>query len=946
MGLSFTKAFVLILLPIIIFAVVYSGKWLVRMSKGKRNLLLILRTLILTFLILALAGTSFYWKVDTTTTFFLIDASDSTRLNLVDMENFIKEASKSKGPKDKIGVISFGDNVQVESFISSENNFSKVEGQINANYTNIENALATTLSLFPSNSKKRIVLLSDGEENAGSVSKIAQSIQQQGIDLKYFRIHKEIGEEVAVESINLPQRLILNEEFNLYVNINGSLQQKATLHLYSGRNKVGEEEVQLQKGINKFVFRYKADVGGFKNFKVVVEAEKDTELKNNEGSAFTNVISKPSILVIQENEKESAELVKMLKASSVDYTVVNAKGAPRTLQEMTGYKTIITCNVSADSLNQDFLNSLESYVKDFGGGFIATGGDNSFALGGYSSTSLEKVLPVYMEMRGKKEIPKMAMLLIIDKSSSMTEGMGGISKVDMAKEAAIRSLESLRLNKDEIGVIAFDNSHSWVVKRQVIKDLEQIEDDIATIRASGGTNILPALEEGYKSLKDSDAKLKHIILLTDGQSYSTGKDKLLNKINKANITVSTVAVGKNADITLLKTIANTCGGRHYITDEHTNIPRIFAKETFMAARSYLNNREFAPIVTSEHSILKGVADVALPSLLGYIGGSEKETARVLLKSDEDDPILTVWQYGLGKTAAWNSDISGKWSSNYISWENNLKLWQNIINFTIENYDNENASMEVSAQGGKATIVFKDKKNQEELDTSAVVVTPSGKDINVKLYPTAPGEYTGSIDLQESGVYMINGKQVSGGDTINAISTGYAMQYSPEYKINNEVGNKLESLVTEVGGNLINSPEEVFKGEIPSKKGQRDLVLYLLASALILLILDIALRRLNISLFKIKEALKKIKILKVSKASSKRKLNNKEQTISNYNKKVPKGPSYTIIESVETYEDDLEEETVKFEEKGEAKSSKNDKQVEENSNLLNTSQLLKNKKFKK
>jgi len=944
MGVSFTKAYVLLILPILIIAVLYSGKWLRRMAKEKRRLLLVLRTLVLTFLVLALAGTSFYWEVDTTTTFFLIDASDSTKLKLSDMEEFVKEASKNKGPKDKIGVISFGDNAQVESFISSEVNFTKVEGNINSNYTNIENAIATTLSLFPSNSRKRIVLLSDGEENSGAISKIAYSIQQQGIDFKYFKIEKEIGEEVAVESINLPQKLILDEEFNLYVNINSTIQQKATLHLYSGRNKVGEQQVQLQKGINKYVFRDKADVGGFKNFKVVVEPEKDTEVKNNEASAFTKIISKPNILVIHENESESAELAKMLQASSLDYTVVNSKGAPSTLQEMTSYKTIISCNVSADNLNDGFLNSLESYVKDFGGGFIAIGGDNSFALGGYSRTSLETVLPVYMEMRGKKEVPKMSMILIIDKSGSMTEGMAGISKVDMAKEAAIRSLESLRPGKDEIGVIAFDGYYSWVVKRQIIEDLEQIEEDIASIRADGGTDILPALEAGFKSLKDSDAKLKHIILLTDGQSSSAGKDELLKKINEANITVSTVAVGKDADIALLKDIANICGGRQYITDEYTNIPRIFAKETFIAARSYLNNREFSPIVTSEHSILKGVADTGIPTLLGYVGASQKETARVLIKSDEEDPILTVWQYGLGKTVAWNSDLSGKWSANYISWANNLKLWQNIINFTLENYDNENVSMQVSAQGGKATIVFIDKKNQDELDTSAVVVSPSGENVKVKLYPTAPGEYTGSVDLKESGVYMINGKQEKNGETINAISTGYAMQYSPEYKINSEAGNKFDRLVTEIGGSIIKSPEEALKGEIPANKGQRDLVPYLLALALILLIFDIALRRLNISLYKIKEAFKKIKLSHSKNSYSKRKNHSKIKAKSNDDRHRAKVVSYNEMETV-----DIEKNTEEMGEqvnKVNIEDNTNKKEEKEASNILNTSQLLKNKKFKK
>ena len=452
MGLSFERRYLLILIPILVAGILYSTKWLKRLNKKKKTCIVVTRCIVLTLLILAISGMNLTWKLNNTTTLFLIDASDSTHSNRSDMEEFIKEAYKLKGSKDRLGVISFGDNAQVESFISNEVNFSKVEGKINGNYTNIENAIATSLSLFPSNSNKRVVLISDGEENTGSASKIALSLQEQGIDFKYHKIEKSTSDEALVEKIDIPERLMLDEEFNLVVTINSTCLQQAKLTLISDRTKLSEQTVQLQKGTNKFVFRDKATNGGFKSYNVLIEPEKDEELKNNEAASFTNIVAKPKILVIEDIKGESDELVKMLRASSVDYNVVDAKAAPSNIQTMNAYKSIITCNVLADNLNEGFKNSLESYVKDFGGGFIATGGDNSFALGGYSKTPLEKVLPVYMDMRGKKETPKMALMLIIDKSGSMTEGVAGISKVDMAKEGAIRSLDSLRVGKDEIGV--------------------------------------------------------------------------------------------------------------------------------------------------------------------------------------------------------------------------------------------------------------------------------------------------------------------------------------------------------------------------------------------------------------------------------------------------------------------------------------------------------------
>lgn len=844
MAINFTHPYILIILPIILFALFYSAKRLNRIYKLKKNIILTVRSIIFILLVLALAGFSLKWKANETTTVFVLDASDSMLTSRTEIEKFVTDSLNKKSPKDSAAVVVFGDNAQVESFLSKTPAFNKIETKVNGTYTNIENALTAALSLFPENSKKRIVLITDSEENEGKASKTASSLTEQGIDLKVYSMEKTIGNEVAVDNVSVPQRLNIGEDFNVVVNLTSTVNTEAKLILFSGKDKAAEESVQLSKGTNSFVFKDRAVLGGFKNYKVIVEPALDTEIKNNEASAFTNVKDKPRVMVIEDTKGEADELVNILKSSGIEYNEVNAASVPRTLQELTTYKSIIACNVSAENLNEGFLNALEPYVKDFGGGFVATGGDNSFALGGYFKTNLEKVLPVNMEMKGKKEIPDMAMQLIIDKSGSMTAGQGGITKLDIAKEAAARTLDSLRA-RDEIGVLTFDDTNYWVVKPKKAENKDSIKDDIGTIRPGGGTSILPALEEGYEVLKKSNAKIKHIILLTDGQAEQSGYDELVKKIKQDNITVSTVAVGGDADRGLLESIAKGADGRFYFTDDIANIPRIFAKETFMAAKAYLNNREFTPVISSSHPIISAVAEKGLPSLLGYLGASPKDAAKVILKSDEDDPILTVWQYGLGKTVAWNSDISGKWSRNYVGWDDNTRLWQNIINFTVESYESENASVEAVLDGSRGVISFSDRNSSEETDTTATVVTPSLESMEVKLYPTAPGKYGGSFEVKEPGVYMIKGMQSKGGEITNTVTNGLAVQYSPEYKIASE-NSTMDMLVKEAEGTYIKSVDEVYKGSPKDVSGKTDLTNTFLILALLLFILDIALRRLNFS----------------------------------------------------------------------------------------------------
>lgn len=891
MAIDFERPMLLFLIPLAIFFVLYTSRKLGKMYNLRKKLILFLRNTVFILLILALTGMNIKWIVDKTTIIFAVDASDSMKEYRITAEKFVREALEQKGSKDQAGVVAFGDNALIESFVSEDLVFSKIETDPRGIYTNIEDALTTSVSLLPQNSRKRLVLITDGEENEGNSSKLASSIIGQDIDFKVYRINREISREAAVESVTVPKSLRVGEEFSIVVTIESSVQTGAKLTLISGKDKAAEERVVLRTGSNRFVFRDKASVGGFKSYKALLEPDADTESRNNEASTFTNVLDKPKILVVEDSTGEADEVVRMLEATGMSYIKVNAQSVPGTLEGLSAYKSVITCNVSAENLSDGFLNSLDSYVKDMGGGYIATGGENSFALGGYYKTALEKVLPVQMELKGKKEIPDMSFVLVIDKSGSMTEGRGGIMKLDLAKEAAARTLDSLR-PEDRIGVLTFDDTNYWVVPVRKADDAEKIRDDIGTIRPGGGTSIIPALQEGYDSIRKTETKIKHIILLTDGQAERSGYMELVEKLKKDNITVSTVAVGQGSDVQLLESIAKGANGRFYYTDEFANIPRIFAKETFMAARAYLNNREFVPAITNAHPVLFGAAEEGLPKLLGYVAATPKSTSRVVLSSDQDDPILTVWQYGLGKTAAWNSDINGKWSRNYVGWDNNIKLWQNLINWTIEKYAEEDITVETEVQGGRGIITLTNKVDKGEFDTKASIVSPSLESREIALYPSAPGQYSGDFDITETGAYMIKAFQQKDGETINAASTGISVQYSPEYRIQPDSG-YLDRLIKEAGGTLISTPEEVYEGELKDIFGAVNLTPTLLILALLLFMLDIALRRLNLPLAAIEEKLSAIRVRLVPQTKMteevKKQLNNTRQAVEPAKNKVQLRP---------------------------------------------------------
>jgi Mg-chelatase subunit ChlD len=832
----------LLLIPFSLIFLFYFIRKL-KMEQRRKNSLFLVRSVMVILMILSLSGLHIKSYVDEVNTIFVVDLSESTSKNREDFKAFIEESLKDTSINDQVGVLTFGKETQIENPLSA--NMKNIEFQTNPgkNYTNIENGLKIARSIIPEESRKRIVLLTDGEENIGNSMNESFLMKEDNIDFKVLRLSKNIGNEVQVSNVEVPKILYENQSFHIKINLWSNVATKVKIDLYSGRNRVGQKEVFVQKGENSFVFEDEAKDTGLGSYKVVITPKKDTNRENNTYATYTEVKGKPKVLLIDGKSNGGREFSKILKSAALEVDHRKAQQAPQSIVELSKYKTVILCDVSLENIHSEFINTLKVYVRDYGGGLFVTGGENSFALGGYYKTPLEEILPVDMEMKVKGKAPNLGLMLVIDKSGSMEGGQYGLRKINIAKEAAIKAVHSLK-SKDQIGVIAFDDTTEWVVPLSSTDNEEKIKRSIGTIKAGGGTSIIPALQEAYESLKDADTKLKHIILLTDGQAERHGYTNLIEEMKKNGITVSTVAVGEGADTSLLEGIADSGRGRYYFVDEFSTIPKIFTKETFLASKSYIHNRTFTPKVGVFHDILNPLKDDIL-DLEGYVGASAKPRAHTLLVSDQEDPILSIWQYGLGKSVAWTSDVNGKWTRNYLHSEEGISFFKNMMEWTFSNTGDNQLQIDTDRTGEKGEIIAKNLGEfKEGYETKAVIITPSLEKIQLKLDPISPGTYKGEFDLLEKGIYMIHASQYEKDSLVNTQKQGMVMNYPKEYDFADRKNN-LERLLYETDGKFIESPKEVFEKNLEPVYGLKDLSRILMIIALLLFILDIALRRLNI-----------------------------------------------------------------------------------------------------
>lgn len=840
MVFNFSFPYFLILIPVVLIFLSVITVMDKNRNSFQKYFALVVRCIVSLMIILSLAGFSVREYVESATTVFAVDLSASVAKNKEEALRLILESQKEKKEQDSIGIVCFGENSVIEFMPSDDKNITDIYSYIKDGYTNISSALNVVGSIIPEKSHKRIILISDGLENIDSALSAAKSLKKRGVEVSTYYIRNEIEKEVQLTELKLPKNVNKGFKYDIEVGVYSLQGTESRILIYKNNKIIADENVVVRQGGNKYVFTDTAGTGGSQIYRAEIQPPEDTYAENNTLYSYSYVEDMPNVLVIGK-DSSAEQIVNIMGMSSVNMTHIQAAEAPVSIEKLNQYQAVIMADVSIDDLPKLFEEALEVYVKNTGGGLIVTGGENSYALGGYYNTAIEKALPVDMQLKNENNKPNLGMIIVIDRSGSMTAGNYGVSKLGLAKEAVIRSIDVLD-DSDNIGVLAFDDGNSWAVEmRQISGGKDAIEERISKISPGGGTSILPALKEAYEVLKNSDTKLKHIILLTDGQAEQTGYDGLISDMIGDSITLSCVAVGSDADKRLLQELSDRGSGRYYFTDEFTDLPKIFVKETYLAGKSFLNNYTFTPVETSASSILSEIN--TLPPLEGYISTTPKDRADVILSSDKDEPILASWQYGLGRSVAWTSDMNNMWTSQWLSDDNGAAVFRNAVSWVLRKEVNLNANIDVIQNGKESEIMLTLPFSEGIKDIKGSAFDRNNNEFAFDFESVAPGVYKTKINSGESGAYITNFEVEKDSGIIN-MTMGINIPYSKEYDIRNYKSGEvlMNKIANETGGKIIKSSSDVFLPFQNNIFGDYDLSNILLACALVLLLLDIAVRQ--------------------------------------------------------------------------------------------------------
>ena len=850
--LLLTTPWILPLLLVLLPAAVVLGRERLRRLPGRRGAVaLALRVAVLTLLVAALAGPEWRTLDPRVSVVFLVDASASVgAAGQHAGMTWAERAAAAAGAHDRAGVVIFGAAPRLVVPLAHYRTLPDPASDPAA-ATDVGAALRLGLALLPPDMPGRLVLLSDGQDTAGSVDGgVAQALAR-GVPVDTVGIVPPARRDVSVRALDVPASARVGDSVLLRIVLHSTVATNATLTLWID-GQPAQQVVSLAAGDTVLRAEQRLDTPGLHTFRARLDAPGDALPQNNALDAATVVAPAGRVLLAVSDPTAATALATTLARAHLDVTPVLASDLPATSGAYGSYDAVVLDDVPATALSRAQESALRDAVRGNGMGLVATGGPSSFSEGAYARTPLEEALPVVSVSTPRRVSAPLALMLVIDKSGSMADAVDGVAKVDMVKVAASSALDRLA-EGDSVGVLAFDDSNHWVVPfhtLQGLADKAHIRSQIQRLSADGDTYIYPALHAAEQAVLQVPTVYRHIVLLTDGQGEDANFDALIRRMRHEHITLSTIGVGQDVVQDELRHWAQLGGGLfHYVADPH-DIPRIVINETRYGTSGTAEvHGKIRLGVAAASPLLRSLAgqDLRRLSINTYDSTLPKTTAQVAVQSATGDPVLSSWQYGLGRAVAWTSDTGGPegWAT---AWSPSKQpaFWTDLVRWVMRGYTPgtnvpalavQNGALHVSAALYTAGGAFD--------DTAAPrvrVAAPDGTAQVVPLDLEGPGSYAATLPLAGPGIYTASYVHNDRGAARPADIAALAVPYPAEYASDGVDTALLTHVAQDTGGRALTRPADAF-----SHAGVRPTVAWLplwpllLALALLLFPLDVGVR---------------------------------------------------------------------------------------------------------
>lgn len=831
---------------------------------SRRWTVVALRSLALILVVLALADVQLVQESQQHCAMFALDQSFSVPSNRSEaaLAGISHAISARPDLRDQVGLVAFGKEARLElppAEYGRERRVLGVGAKVDRQHSDLAAGIKLALGSFPPDVTRRIVLLSDGNQNRGDVMTQALAARDAHIPIDVVPLDYRYESEILIDKIVLPPELKKGDTANLKIVVRAAAPASGTLRVLQTANEqsktIVEQQVALRQGLNVFSRSITIEEPNFYAYEAQFEpnaAAGDVLARNNTASSFSLVRGEGRILFIRQPNDNWSALLQILRRDNLFVQDSTPDQAPDNLSALRQYDAVIVANVPSEMVPERLQVALAANTRELGAGLLMLGGPDSFGAGGYNGSILEKALPVDMDIKSVRLRGKGALVLIMH-ACEIAEGnfwQKAIAKL------ALKTLAST----DECGLVYWGGTTSWLFPLQLVGNRQMMEARIDRMSPGDMPDFDSSMKLSINALIKSDASVKHVIIISDGDPQPPSS-AVIARFQQAKVTCTAVAVAAHGGIErrVMRQIAQQTKGRFYEVNNPNTLPEIYIKETRVVSRPLVfeQAQSWSPSLRLPTDPVAGLAP-PLPAIRGYVLTTAKPTADVPITSAipanaTEFPLLAHWQYGLGRAVAFTTDAGQRWAVGWPGSPASAKFWSQLVRWSLRTSESDTLSVSTEEKEGRVTVVVNALDKGSEflnfLRLRGKVVQPDLTAVDLDFKQTEPGKYQASFDANQSGSYLLRmGYRLANGQEGSA-SSAVNISYPAEYRDIESHRDLLETVASVSGGRVIEldqmDREDFFlKDQAPTRRLQ-DAWPWALWLGLMFFFLDIATRRIAI-----------------------------------------------------------------------------------------------------
>lgn len=826
--------------------------WVWWRARDPRALTQLVRLLVLVLAALALAGPYLSRPVAGRDLVVVVDRSRSMRPDATQTAmELVRLAEDERRAGDRVGVVAVGARVAVERLPAGQGRFTGFEKEVLPDGSDLGGALESALSLIEERRSGGILLISDGEGNGADPLPAARRAFARGVRIDTLTLNLSGRGDLSVERLDLPETAAVGEPFQFSTWVRSDRRVESEFSLERAGRILSSGRRVFEAGLNRLVFRDAVEHAGVADYRVRLGGgEGDRRPENNVGLGALRVEGARAVLVLNDDGAEDT-LVRALRSAGIPAVVSAPEAAPLDRLGLAAFRAVVLENVAAERVARGMV-ALRDMVTESGGGLLMSGGRASFGIGGYHLSGIDRILPVSMEMRQESRKQGIAVVVALDRSGSMSVGVaGGGTKMDLANLGASAVIELLS-QIDSVGVVAVDSAAHVIQELTPVVDAQAMVGRVRRIRSEGGgIFVRTALAKAGELLDRAEQQTRHVILFADAadSEEQEGVPELLERFERAGITVSVIALGTpgDQDAAFLEEVAHRGRGEVYFTSDPTELPRLFAQDTMVVARSTFVTEPTAARVLPDLFGLGELAAEAFPQIAGYnLSWLRPGAVCGVVATDEYRTPLFAFSYqGIGRTAAFAGQIGGEHGGEVVAWEGFAPFFVTAVRWLLGQEEPRELFATVRREGMQAVISVEADPEVEGAPVGGLearMLAPGGGVDELVLERVAEHRWEGRWPLVQEGI-ALGTVRLADGRFLSL--PPIALPYSPEFERSPDPhrGERTMREIAELsGGEPLAVAGGLFRGERQSR-AWRPVSRELALAALLLLLLEIAGRRL-------------------------------------------------------------------------------------------------------